>query len=120
MGLYAGLADCTDPVVEVAESDLEAADRTLRALLRNKGIDPDAVTDTDGLALLKDLAVLEATATAARRGAADGGDTALWAKVKSYTAEAMRLAQRVDRESLGLATVGSGASGYGSIPVGRG
>ncbi len=122
MATYAGLGECTDPVVTVEESDLDAADVTVRRVLTNKGIDPaDAGISADGLALLRALAIAEATAAAARRGAADGGqDSAMWAKQRAYLAEAMRLTQSIDRESLGLAVVGSGAAGFGSIPLGRG
>ena len=120
MALYAQLTDCTEPVVVVEESDLEAADRLIGALLRNKGIDPAQVTDLAGLALLRDLAVSYATADAAMRGAADGGDSVMWAKHKAYTQRAQALAMRVDRESLGLAAAGSGSAGYASIPLGRG
>lgn len=120
MALYAGLADCTDPVAVVEDLDLEAADRTVLALLRNKGIDPRLVTDADGLALLRDLAVADATAGAARRLAVEGAaESVMWSKHKFWTAHAIALGQRVNRESLGLAVAGSGASGYGSIPLGR-
>lgn len=117
--MYAGLADCIDPVVEVVESDLESADRIIAALLRNKGIDPAMVTGAEGLALLRDLAVMEATATAARRAAADGGDTVMWAKVRAYTAEAVRLSQRIGSESLGLVATGTAAAAFASIPLER-
>ena len=121
MAIYAELTDCTDPVVTVEETDLDAADRTVLALLRNKGIDPTLVVDADGLALLCDLAVAEATANAARRQAVEGtSDSAMWAKHAAYTKQSMVLSQRIDRESLGLAAVVSGSAGYGSIPVGRG
>lgn len=120
MAVYAAVSDCTDPVVTVEESDLEAADRLIGALLRNKGIDPAEVVDPDGLALLTDLAVSYATADAAMRGAADSGETVMWSKHRSYTQRAQGLAMRVDRESLGLAAAGSGGAGYASIPVGRG
>jgi limonene-1,2-epoxide hydrolase len=118
MATYAELADCSDPVVVVEEGDLEAADRMIAAVLRNKGIDPVGVVDVDGLALLKDLAVSEAIRLAATRGAADG-ETVLWRKVDEYRRRAQELAMRVDRESLGLAASGSGSAGYASIPVGR-
>ena len=121
MGVYAGLTDCTDPVAVVEEQDLEAADRTVLALLRNKGIDPTRVTDAEGLELLRDLAVADATAGAARRLAVEGaGDSVMWSKHKFWTAHAIALGARINRESLGLAAAGSGASGYGSIPLGRG
>jgi hypothetical protein len=121
MGLYAGLTDCTDPVVTVEETDLEAADRLVTTLLRNRSVDPADVTDPDGLALLRDLAVAYATTDAARRGAhdADAGSV-MWAKHKSYRDRARDLAQMVNRESLGLAATGSGAAGYAAIPMGRG
>jgi hypothetical protein len=121
MGIYAGLADCTDPVAVVEESDLDAADRTVLALLRNKGIDPTQIVGAEGLALLRDFAVADATASAARRLAVEGaGDSVMWSKHKGYTQHALSLGQRINRESLGLALTGSGASGYGSIPLGRG
>ena len=124
MALYAQLTDCTEPVVVVEESDLEAADRLIGALLRNKGIDPAQVTDLAGLALLRDLAVSYATADAAMRGAHDAeyaeSNSVMWAKHKNYLLRAERLETRVDRESLGLAPAGSGSAGYASIPLGRG
>jgi hypothetical protein len=120
MAIYADLLDCTDPVVPVEESDLDAADRTVLTLLRNKGVDPTLVTDAGGLALLRDFAVAEASAYAARRTAVEGvSDSAMWAKHAAYTKHAMQLAQTINRESLGVAEVGSGAAGYGSIPVWR-
>lgn len=119
MSTYAQRTDCNDRLVPVEAADLDAADRMIRALLRNKGIDPAEVTDTDGLALLRDLAVAEATRVAAARNAADG-DTVLWKKADEARKRAQELAMRVDRESLGVAAVGSGSAGYGSIPVGRG
>lgn len=121
MAIYVGLTDCTDPVVSVEETDLEAADRTVLALLRNKGIDPSLLVDTDGLALIRDFAAAEATANAARRQAVEGaGDSVMWAKHAAYTKWAVALGQRIDRESLGLAAVGAGSAGYASIPVRRG
>lgn len=120
MAVYAAVSDCTDPVVVVEETDLESADRLIGALLRNKGIDPADVIDPDGLALLRDLAVSYATADAAMRGAADGGESVMWTKHRSYTQRAQGLAMRIDRESLGLSETGSGGAGYASIPVGRG
>lgn len=119
MSIYAQRTDCNDPVVRVEATDLDAADRMIRALLRNKGIPPDDVTDAEGLALLRDLAVAEASRIAAARGAADG-ETVLWKKSEEFRKRAQELAMRVDRESLGVAVVGSGSAGYGSIPVGRG
>ncbi|WP_295440958.1 hypothetical protein [uncultured Thiodictyon sp.] len=119
VAIYAALADCTDPVVTVETSDLLAADRVVIAVLRNKGIDPATVTGAAGLALLKDLAVAEATAGAARRSAVDK-DSGQWAKMDAYQKQAIALSTRIDRESLGLAVTGSGAAGYGSIPLGRG
>lgn len=118
MGTYADLTDCVDPVVSVEEIDLSAADRVIRALLRNKGIAPEDVTDPEGLALLRELAVAEATANAARRGAVEG-DSALWKKWDAYSRQSRELGARCDRESLGLASTGTGAAGYGSIPLGR-
>jgi hypothetical protein len=118
MATYADLWDCTDPVVTVEETDLEGADLLVRTLLRNKGIDPEEVTGDDGLALLRRLAVAEATRTAAMRGAADG-ETVLWRKADELRKEVQHRSLTIDRESLGLETVGSGNAGYGSIPVGR-
>jgi hypothetical protein len=121
MATYAGLADCTDPVVTVEESDLEAADRMVAALLRNKGIPPASVTDADGLGLLRDFAVAEATANAARRQAVEGDpNSGMWAKYAAYTKHAVAVGQRIDRESLGLAAAGSGSAGYAAISLGRG
>jgi len=120
MARFADSADCVDPLVFVEEAQLEAADRTILALLRNKGVDPDEVTGDEGLGLLRDLAVAFASADAAAKSAHDGGESVLWAKQRWYTETATRLAQRVARESLGLAAAGSGASGFGSIGVGRG
>lgn len=120
MAVYADLADCTDPVVIVEESDLESADRLVITLLRNRSVDPDDVTDADGLALLKDLAVAYATTDAARRGAHDAEQgSVMWAKHKSYRDRARDLSQMINRESLGIAATGSGASGYAAIPIGR-
>lgn len=120
MSRFAGLADCTDPVVQVEASDLEQADVDVRTVLRNKSLDPEAVTDADGLALLRELAVAYATHQAAARAAADGGDTVLWRKADHYRRRAQDLSQRVNAETLGLAAAGSGAAGFGAIPLGRG
>lgn len=120
MGIYAGLSDCADPVVEVAEEDLVHADRVVGRTLKGRGIDPDLVVADDALELLRDLAVAEATARAAARLAADGGDTALWAKQRYYQADAIRIGATISRETMGLESLGSGTVGYSSIPVGRG
>jgi hypothetical protein len=40
--------------------------------------------------------------------------------VDEYRGRSEQLLALVSRESLGLADAGSGAAGYGSIPVGRG
>ena len=120
MARYAELFDCTDPVVTVEEADLERADGLVARLCTAKGIDPlDTGISAAGLVLLRDLAVAEAIAAAARRGAVEG-DSPLWAKHKAWQAEAIRLGQQVDRETLGLAAAGSGSAGYGSITLGRG
>jgi len=120
MATYAGPADCTDPVVTIEESDLEDADKYIRTLLRRIGIDPDiALPDADGLDLLRRLAVAHAQMIAALRGAADG-ETVLWRKHDSYRAQAAGLEKSVNAETLGLAATGSGASGYGSVAIGRG
>lgn len=118
-GRFAALSDCDDPVVVVEESDLLHADKIVLAILRNKGIDPDEVASAEGLDLLCALAVGEATARAAKRGAVEG-DAALWKKYETYGKDARELSLRIDRESLGLAAMGSGAAGYGSIRIGRG
>lgn len=120
MAVYAGLADCTDPVVTVEESDLEDADRYIRTLLRRIGVDPDAATPgADGLDLLRRLAVAHATMIAALRGAADG-ETVLWRKHESYRTQAAGLEKAVNAETLGLSAPGGGASGWGNVAVGRG
>lgn len=119
MARYCSLADCTDPVVRVDESDLDAADRRVLALLRGSlGVEPDDVTSQDGLDLLRDLASAEATAAAARRQAVEG-DSGMWRKWEAYRSEAREAASRINRESLGIEAAGSGASGYTAIPLGR-
>lgn len=119
MARWASIGDCYDPVVVVEEADLEAADRLVDAILSQQGIDPAEVTPPAGLALLRDLGAALATARAAMRGAVEV-ESPLWRKQQGWKEMADALAKRVDRESLGLAAPGSGLSGYGSIPVGRG
>ena len=118
MAVYAGLGDCTDPVVAVAESDLESADRRVLAMLAAKGIDASLVVSAAGLALLRDYAVQVATALAAQRGAVEP-DSPLWKKRDAARDAAKEWAALIDRESLGLAAAGTGTAGYASIPLGR-
>lgn len=119
MTTFVALHDCVDPTVVVEADDLERAHRLVLAQVKGRGVDPDDVTDADGLALLADLEAAQTILLAALRGVSEG-DTVLQSKVDEYRARAEQLLALVSRESLGLARPGSGSAGYGSIPVGRG
>ena len=115
---YAQLVDCTDPVVRVTQPHLDAADLDITALLNGRGIDPDTMTpSTDGVALLRALAVAYAGHEAALEGARDK-ESVLWDKVEHYKRKYLDLAHRVNRESLGLAASSSSA-GYASATTER-
>lgn len=121
MARFSSLADCTDPVVRPDESDLEAADRHLITLCRNRGVDlATAAPDADGLELLRMTAVAYALSLAAQRSAADSADGVMWKKYDTYRTQARDLGLTVNRESLGVTVAGSGSAGFASIPTGRG
>jgi len=113
MAKYAVIDDNDDPVIALAEADLENADAWLDAELHARGIDP--VTVDPALPILNRLALHYALRLAAVRSQADEGGV-MPEKARQYELLLRDGLSGLTRAALGL----SSAAGFGSATLGRG
>jgi len=99
MPKYATLDGVNDPLLEVTEQDLLEADNYIDNVLRQKGIDPSAVSLPNET--LKLLAVYYACYRSAIRNA-QMEDTVLFEKAKHYKELFEEKAKQITPEVLGL------------------
>ncbi|WP_024296646.1 hypothetical protein [Methylomicrobium lacus] len=114
MAKYVNAVDLSDPSLTITEAHADMADVDVDAALRERGIDPAALTLP--IALLTQIAGNFAKRHAAIEGAI-GDDSPLIAKAREFNGNAVRLLGGINRAALGLA-VPAGA-GYGNVVLGR-
>lgn len=115
LDLLMNAAQLADPSVTVTETHLEAADRFVDLVLRERGIDPDAVT-------LPNATLAEISSNWAKRVAcvegAIGENSPLIDKGKQLETTARTLVKMLSRQALGIAE--PTGSAFGQVALGRG